>query len=112
MAHTIILLETNLKFRKAQEKRAESETQVVKSHGNRGLRVLSKSVPTHGVLPTRSWYSQWPDLLQSLSHPIPAQTSRLLARGVLNRCPALGEENVVGAGDQIRTQEDLSKQEE
>lgn len=71
MAHTIILLKTNLKFWKEQEKRAESETQVVKSHGNRGLRMLGKNVPSHGVLPTRSWHSQWPYLLQPLSNPSP-----------------------------------------
>lgn len=94
MANTIILLETNLKFWEEQEKRAENETRVVKSHGNRGLRMLGKSVPTHGVLRTRNWYSQRPYLFQP--PPIPVQTPRLLARGALNHCPSLGEENMVG----------------
>lgn len=94
MANTIILLETNLKLWKEQEKRAESETQVVKSHGNRDLRVLVRVSPPMGFSPPGAGILRGPSSFSP--SPISVQTSRLLARGALNRRPALGEENVVG----------------
>lgn len=68
MANTTILLKSNLGFWKEQETRGQnSETEG--DLWRPGQEGLSKTVLAHRVLPTGSWYSQWPFLPQSLSHP-------------------------------------------